>query len=147
MNVFNNTTIIGIFNSEKDLGDAIKALQERDFGKEGQELRVLDQTRMSQDALVQEDKPDVIVPPISGSGTPLPAYGPMNQATGSETEVMRENVQRELEKLGLDSGEAAFYADKVPTGNALLIVETDEERTEEALSIMKEANAVQPMAE
>jgi hypothetical protein len=52
-----------------------------------------------------------------------------------------DQVYTELSDMDVDDEEAKFYADRVARGGILVVVETDAERADRALHILKQVGA------
>lgn len=141
MKIFNEKTVVGLFDNDSAVEEALSTLQERGFGEEDEDdIRVIDQNRLPIETPINQ--------PVQSSGPILP--GTADAAASRSTVVssgeepdratVRAEVKRNLADLGLSEDESDFFADHVSRGNPLVIVETSADRAQEALDIMQQAN-------
>jgi hypothetical protein len=131
------TIVVGSFKNSEDASEAINNLNRHGFAQqEVSEVIVLDQTDLPETAIAapnsatpshvsaQDAQPGVVV-----SATP---DGDERESEGSWEET--------LVSLGVDNVKAAIYAQHAARGNPLVIIRTNQERAEEALKILEQAD-------
>jgi hypothetical protein len=148
MNIFNDKTVVGLFDTDQAVEVAITELHKQGFGQEEDEIRIVDENRLSQET--------PIGPLTQGAGAAIPGPGPTRPVGPLETKELEPTIpesaatERKVKELLTDKGfgneEASFYAQHVRRGSALVIVKTTEEQAPKALDIMKRANAKASMA-
>ena len=136
MKIFNHETVVGIFDSGKNVERAVTKLHDMGFGKENNdEIRVIDQFNINEQASTEM----LIVAPAPGAMGPAGTAIPVEEQTGPDVGVTEQDARRALDNLGLDDEEAQYYARQIAHGAKLLVVETDSERAKEILDILKQA--------
>jgi hypothetical protein len=131
--------VVGSFKNNEDAAEAINNLNRHGFAQqEASEVIVLDQSDLPETAIAapntartgpsqasaQDAQPGVVVSPTQNS--------PIKPSEESWKET--------LVNLGVDDAEAAVYAQQAAQGNPLIIIRTNQERAEEALSILEQAD-------
>ena len=141
MSIFSNDNIVvGLFDSMSDTDKIVETLHRHDFGDD---VRVIDKTSLESNLEGIAGTP-VLVEPASGSGSP-PGVPLVPDAEGNIAETRartKKYVQDELTSAGVDEDQAAFYAERVARGSALVMVETDGSRVAEAKNIMDQSDRV-----
>jgi hypothetical protein len=140
MDLFDSKVVVGLFDNDEDLDQAVAKLQEHGFGQGDDEIQLVDGRRLPQETPASTQNQRIVVSPATGSGGQL--AGSVAAFDLGDADMNETNLETRLTEMGVDNEEATFYARQVKRGNALVIVETDEEeRGIEALNIMKQANA------
>jgi hypothetical protein len=124
-------TVVGLFDDSQDLEQALNELHSRGFGE--------DEINIQQDPIIGQDK-KLVADPNSGdiSGVMLDPDSPAASDPGVVVE-MGDPIGTLID-MGIPSKEAHFYAEEAKQGGTLLIVQTDDERTREAMNVMHLAN-------
>jgi hypothetical protein len=142
MDLFSNKTVIGLFDNQEDLGQALSKLHKQGFGEKEDDLVLIDEHHLAganpfmQQGLMEQGQ-QFIVAPASSSGVGGAAV--VGDASMPD-EVSETALEEKLTDLGIDESEADFYARQVNRGNTLLVVETDDEQAQKVYDIMREAN-------
>jgi hypothetical protein len=136
----NNNTVVGLFDSEQEAEQAVIALAENGFGGEDSEdmVEVFDRHRFS--AGIADQAVVIPVPLQGGSGSSSGVAMVPDEPRNNLVEVT-DQVYTELSDMDVDDEEAKFYADRVARGGILVVVETDAERADRALHILKQVCA------
>jgi hypothetical protein len=143
MSIFNNSTVVGLFDNGKDVENALARLQEYGFGRDDEdEIQIIDEHRLAQELPVDTLGQRIIAQPDHGlaAGSPAAVYDPDSQA-GVAAGTLERNAQEVLTGMGIGESEASFFARHIARGNPVVVVDTTEERASEAFKIMREANA------
>jgi len=134
------TKIIGLFEDKQDLACAVKGLYNRGFNQE--EIEVIAPNPISQRRLMsrQDRRVAASVGPSFVSSVAIPYNSPSK--TGTDSGSIAIDLMGRLTNMGVPEAEACFYAVNVKRGNALLIVQSCQERVSIAHRIMRQANAI-----
>ncbi len=138
MDLFTSKKVVGLFDNQEDLGQAVGKLHERGFGQEEDDLLLIDKDHLSGETpILQQDEP-FIVTPLSSSGTGGATAVPTEKNVGTEKKSGM-IIEDKLTDLGIDDDERSFYAQHLRRGNTLVVVEADDdEAAESAQRIMKQ---------
>jgi hypothetical protein len=141
--IFNNKTVVGLFDNDKDMETALDQLQKLGFGPEDEaSLEIIDQYRLAQETPIDALGGEIPAQPKRGlvvDGAAV-GYNPITDA-GLEIGNIEQRTHEVLTDRGLGDEEAWFYARQVARGNSLIIIETDQEQTVEAADLLKQAGA------
>lgn len=143
MQIFNHKTVVGLFDNDKDVEQAVAQLQESGFGQEGDDsLQIIDEHRLAQETPIDAPGRKIIARPGPGVASAGPAveFNPVTEA-GTEASNIERSTYQALTDRGLGDEEASFYARQVTRGNSLVIAETTKERAAKAADIMNQAGA------
>jgi len=143
MHIFNHKTVVGLFDSDQDVEQAVAQLQESGFGQEDDNaLRIIDRHRLTQESPIDAPGQEALIQPQQGLSASGPAviYNPITEA-GTEANNVERYTHQALTDSGLGDEEASFYARQVARDNSLVLVETTKERAAEAANIMSQAGA------
>jgi len=133
--ILNKTTVVGLFDNDKDVEKAVTALQKEGFGKDDNKIRIVDEHRLAQETPIDVPQKSFVQP---GETIAEPATA---GTIANKTAVSEQSARESLMKLGLDQEEAEFHARHVTRGSSLVVIEADEARAPEAEKIMAQANA------
>lgn len=137
----NNKTIVGLFDNDKYMEEAITKLQEQGFGKDNEKFHIIDEAHLKQQA------PAVTPTPTIPSGQPHAGTVPVSNVDdlmpGEDNTPVRieRSVYDMLTDLGLEEAEATFYARHVARGSSLVVLKTDQEHASKAIGIMEQFDA------
>lgn len=140
MKIFNDKTVVALFDADKNVEKAVAQLQAHGFGsKDEQEIQIVDKHRLSQEMPINVSGEGPMLRANRGvtAGAPATVYQPAAKA-GTEAAAIERSAHQVLFELGLNSEEAAFFARHVARGNSLVIVDTTKERANEALNIVQQ---------
>ncbi len=143
MQIFNKTTVVGLFGSDYEIEEAVAQLQEHNLDRgNGTKLEIIDDNRLSQELPSEAAGRKAVPQP----GTNVAAGGPAvlftpTKDVGTDKNNIEQGAYDLLTDRGLDNEEAAFYARHVARGNKLVILETEEEKAAQASDIMRAAGA------
>lgn len=139
MKIYNNETVVGVFDNDKNVEQAVNKLEEMGLSQDDDEIQVVDQNRMGQESTV--DTP-VAASPAPGTAGPGPAIV-TSKTADQDNQILNveADVENMLTKLDVDGEEATFYARQVARGAKLMIVKTDSEHAPLALDIFKQTGA------
>ena len=143
MKLFNSKTVVGLFDNDQAVEQAVTRLQELGFGAEDEDaIQILDQHRLAQEAPIEAASQDVIAQPETGlaAGGPAGLFNPITKAGVEDSSVEQETFDF-LTDQGLGRDEARFFSQHVAGGGKLVVVETTKERAGEAEAAMKTASA------
>lgn len=134
------TKIIGLFEDRQDLACAVKGLYNRGFNQE--EIEVIAPSPISRRRLMswQNRRVAASVSPSFVRSVAIPYNS--SPKTGAESGNIAVDPMGRLTSMGVPEAEACFYAVNVKRGNALLIVQSYQERVSIARRIMRGANAI-----
>ena len=134
------TKIIGLFEDKQDLACAVKELYNHGFNQE--DIEVIAPSPISQRRLMsrQDRRVAASVGPSFVSNVAIPFNSPSK--IGTEPGSITVDPMGRLTSMGVPEAEACFYAVNVKRGNALLIVQSHQERVSIAQRIMRQANAI-----
>jgi len=138
MDLFNNKkTIVGLFDNDKDMEDAITKLQEQGFGKDDEKLHIIDEQHLKKQAPTMT--PSATIPAGQPHAGTVPV-GVDDVISGEDNEAARveRNTHEMLKDFGLEEAEATFCARHVARGSSLVVLETDEEGAPKAIGIMEQ---------
>ncbi|MBN1995152.1 MAG: hypothetical protein JW953_20845 [Anaerolineae bacterium] len=139
MDLFSNKTVVGLFDNQEDLGQALSKLHQQGFGEEEDELILVDQDHVAgENPFLQQEK-QVVVPPLPTSGDGISAV--LDNDIPADDEIPETVLEEKLMDLGIGEKEVGFYARQVKRGNTLVVVETDDEKAQQAYDIMRHFNA------
>jgi hypothetical protein len=129
MDLFNSRTVVGLFDNQEDLGQALSNLHKQGFGETEDDLVLINEDHLAgENPLMRQDKP-FVVSSLLGDDT---------MAEGDISEVA---LEERLMDLGIDEKEVNFYARQIKRGHTLVIVETDDDKAQQAHDIMRLFNA------
>ncbi len=141
MKIFNDKVAVALFDNDKDVEDAVQELHDRSFGAEQEdEIQIIDQARLSVETPSKGPVADVADIPRRGTSGAAGRTA-VGVAGSSEPQQIEVNVSNTLVDLGIGREEADFFGRHVARGSAVVVVDTTEERAQEALEIMKKHNA------
>jgi hypothetical protein len=139
--IFNSKTVVGLFDNDQAVEQAVSRLQKLGFGEEEEDaIQIIDQHRLAQEAPVEVASQEVITQPGKGvtAGGRVAVFDTKASGQGSAAE---QEIFEFLTGQGLDEEEARFFSQHMSSGNKLVVVETTKERAGEAGEAMKEASA------
>jgi hypothetical protein len=141
MRIYNNETVVGVFDSDKNVDQAISKLAKIGLSQDNDdEIQVVDQSLIDQQPTV--DTPAVTAAPAPGTASPGAAVIAGKSAEqGNQGSAIQSSIEDMLEKLDVDGDEATFYARQVARGAKLMVVKTDAEHAPLALDIFKQSGA------
>lgn len=136
-----NKTVVGLFDNDAQVEQAVKELQKEGFGQQDNErISVIDEYRLTEEIPLDEYGQQKITPAAaSGTGSAgLPTIP--TPVVQSDSQSIENAVNDLLNDLGVGEEEATFYARQVARGNKLVIVEVGEDQAAEVLRIMQQAH-------
>lgn len=143
MQIFNKTTVVGLFDNDQAVEKAVAQLQEHDLDRgDDTALQIIDDNRLTQELPSEAAGRKAVSQP----GTNVAAGGPAvlftpSKDVGSEATNIEQGAYDLLTDRGLGKEEASFYARHVARGNKLVILETGEDKAAQASDIMRAAGA------
>lgn len=146
MRIFNETVVVGLFDSAKDAEKAVTDLDKQGFSPQSDdEIEVIDKTNLEGGIPIdkQGEGEGVAVPPPTGTAGPVGPVTPSKPVETPEADVrsIEMSVKDRLTDRGVDDEEAEYFARQAARGNTLIVVETSKERAPKALNILEQANA------
>ena len=140
--IFNSKTVVGLFDNDQAVEQAVSCLQKLGFGEAEDDIQIIDQHRLAQEAPVEATTQEAIAQPGTGIAAKGPAsvFNPITEA-GLEGRVTERSIFEFLIDQGLGDEEARFFSQHTSSGNKLVVVETTKERAGQAEEAMKEASA------
>lgn len=142
----NEKYVIGLFDNDQDVEEAVQILQDHGFGAEDEdELQILDQNRLAGETPIVEerlsDQTGGVITAPAETGRTVPVVSTSATESTNRTVGAERNIQEQLTGYGLSDEEAAFYARHLLQDGLLVVVETDADRISEAVEAMKKTNA------
>lgn len=143
MQIFNKTTIVGLFGSDQEVEKAVAQLQEHNLDKgRDNALQIIDDNRLNQEMPTQAAGRKAVSQPGTGvaAGGPAVLFTPAKEV-GTEKNNIERSAYQFLTGEGLGNEEASFYARHLARGNKLVILKTSEDKASKASEIMRAAGA------
>jgi len=143
VDLFGKKIVVGLFDNDEDVNQAVETLQQRGFGEDDDEIQLVDEHRLAQEKPVPTRNQRIVASPGMGSGGTARGSAVLLDTASDEQQRANETIiENKLIDIGLEGEEATFYAQQLSRGNKLVVVEVDDEdEAAEALGIMKQANA------
>jgi hypothetical protein len=139
--IFNSKTVVGLFDNDQAVEQAVSRLQELGFGEKEDAIQIIDQHRLAQEAPVKATAREAVPQPGSGiaAAGPAAAFNPISE--GGEAKAIERSIFEFLIDQGLSDEEARFFSQHTTAGGKLVVIETTRERAGHAEGAMKEASA------
>ena len=140
MDFFDSKTVVGLFDDQEDLGQALSSLHKQGFGEEEDEVILIDKDHLAGESPnMRQNKPVVL---SSSFAVGVQAGNmPDDEDTPADDDVSEKVLEDKLMDLGVDEAEVNFYARQVKRGHTLVVVETDDDKAQQAYNIMRRFNA------
>lgn len=136
MDLFDSKTVVGLFDNEEELGQALSKLHKWGFGEEEDELVLINQDYLAgENPFLQQEK-QVIAAPITSSSDGMGAV--IDRDVPAESNIPQTVLEERLMDLGVDEEEVGFYTQQVKRGNTLVVVQTDDEKATQVQNIMRQ---------
>lgn len=143
MQIFNHKTVVGLFDHDQAIEQAVGQLQKSGFDQEDDDaLQIIDQHRLAQESPIEGSGRSIMPQPRHSSpvgGTAAP-FNLITEA-GTEASNIERSTYHALTDRGVGQEEAWFYARQVARGSSLVIIEATKERAAQAAGIMNQAGA------
>jgi hypothetical protein len=141
LNIFKQEkTVVGLFNNDQDIERAVNNLYTHGFDEnEDSELTAIDLSYLS------EFMGKISATPVTTAGVNNSSNSIVREDSAtspdSNTTFIPPDLKEALIDLGVGHKEIAFFTQQAAHGGALIVIKTSEEQIQEALKIMKQANA------
>jgi hypothetical protein len=139
MDLFSNKTVVGLFDNEEELGQALSKLHKQGFGEEEDELVLINQHYLAGENPFMQQEKQVIAAPVSSSSGGMGAV--IDGDVPAESNIPQTALEERLMDLGVDEEEVGFYTQEVKRGNTLVVVQTDDEKATQVQNIMRQEAA------
>lgn len=130
--------VVGSFKNNEDATEAVNNLNRHGFAQqEVSEVIVLDQADLPETAVAA---PNAATPSRDSAHDAQPGVVVSAVPDGGKEKQLEGSWEETLLNLGVDDVKAAIYAQHAVRGNLLVIIRTNQERAEEALKILEQAD-------
>lgn len=139
MSIFSSKKIVvGLFGSEREAEQAMDLLFRHGIGGKdsADEVELLDQNNFS--GLAADTDTAVAMPAPTGSNNPI-GLVPVVDDSDPNPRSAELAIKQELMARGVDESQAIFFARRAARDGVLVVVETDEDRTDQIAALMRQA--------
>lgn len=136
--IFDNKTVVGLFDNDTDVEQTLTELRKHGFGEENN-----DQIKVLEHPLDMPTGPGDKVEQATEGATVQAASAAGSQAVpvpGQTPADTHRDLEKKLHNLGVSSNETEYYAQQAVRGNTLVVVKTDSDRATKVSSIMEQTN-------